>query len=389
MSNAAGSRASLSYIAEVTHGTTPATPAMKALRCTSRDINLTKNTMKSAEVRTDRNAVRTRQGFNQITGTIGAELSLTAYDDFLAALLGGAWTAGTAVSGISLQATVTTNVYTRASGDFGADGYKIGDIIIVAGFTNAANNGLKRIVTVGTTTITVNEALATETVASGGSINLQGKRLDVGTTFTTFTIERLFADISQYQVLRGVMIKTAALKITPDQIVGLTMTMLGMTAGAFSGTSLGTSPGSSVAAPTNDPMSAFEGAIFEGAATIAVVTDVDLTIDTGRALSMVVGSKTSPDVFDGSLTVTGTMTALFTDATLYNKFINETASSLWIRLNDLNGTDFISIVIPGLTYTAGGINPPQEGPILIQMPFTAGYNATAGTTIRIQRSNAS
>jgi hypothetical protein len=54
MSIASGARSRLAYIAEVTPGTTPGTPALKVLRATQRDINLQKNILTSNEVRSDR-----------------------------------------------------------------------------------------------------------------------------------------------------------------------------------------------------------------------------------------------------------------------------------------------------------------------------------------------
>ncbi|MCK5016806.1 MAG: hypothetical protein KAS32_07000 [Candidatus Peribacteraceae bacterium] len=52
--------------------------------------------------------------------------------------------------------------YTRTSGSFTTDGYEVGDMIFASGFTNAANNGLKTILTVAALTLTVNETLVAE-----------------------------------------------------------------------------------------------------------------------------------------------------------------------------------------------------------------------------------
>lgn len=81
------------------------------------------------------------------------------------------------------------------------------------------------------------------------------------------------------------------------------------------------------------------------------------------------------------------MTVMLENAVLYNKFYNETETSIWLRLNDLNGTDFQNFVFPRVKYNAGDIDPPQQGPVIITVPFEAIYDATSGTSMSVQRSN--
>jgi hypothetical protein len=82
------------------------------------------------------------------------------------------------------------------------------------------------------------------------------------------------------------------------------------------------------------------------------------------------------------------MSAFFENPTLQNKFFNETESSLWLRLNDPNGTDWMSFVFHRVKYNGGSMNPGQEGPVTQEMPFEALENVSFGTALSIQRSNA-
>lgn len=384
MTIASGSRVRLSYVAESTHGTTPGSPSMKTLRTTGRNINLVKNMLESQEVRASRQLRDLRHGFQQGSGEIPFELSLSAYDDFLAAALGGSW-AAISTSGVNLSADGTANTFTRASGSFVSDGYRAGDIVVTAGFSNSENNGRFRLTGVSATVLTVEETTpVTESAGSGKTVDLVGKRLDIGTTLTTFSVERAFLDLAQYQVFTGLAVNEFYLTLQPEQIVGGRFNVLAMAVAALSGSSLG----SPSAAPTHDPFASFDGVMYEGGTQTAIATGLEMTLNNGRSLNPVIGAKTSPDVFEGTAKISGTLTAFFNSATLLNKFVNETASSLWFKLNDLNGTDFMNIVLGRVKYAGGEINPPQEGPAPISMPFRA-LEDDNGTSISIQRSNAS
>ena len=383
MPTASGSRVQLTYIPEVTHGTTPATPAMTVLRNTGRNINPTKQELVSAEVRSDRQTAVVRHGFKQIDGSIPFELALAAYDAMLEAALASAFAvAHTQVTDVSVD---TTSTFDRASGSFITDGYRIGDIIITAGFADSANNGQFRITAVSALVVTVDATLVTEVTDPAQTMDLVGERMDVGTTLTTFTMERQFIDITQYQVFTGVAVNTMDFSIQPNAIATASMTLLGMSGGTMSGSSV---ENSQVAAATNSPMDAFAGELYEGLASVAVVTGIDFSINNQREVRGVVGQSTSPDVYEGICEITGTITIFLQDGTLYSKFLDETESSLWVRLDDPDtATSFLNFVFPRVKYSAGDIDPPGSGPVTISMPFRALYDATAGTSMTIQRSN--
>jgi hypothetical protein len=84
-------RHALYAVAEVTYGTTPATPALKAIRHVGCSLAIAKGSMVSEELRSDRQIVDFRHGTRQVGGEISGELSHNAYDDFLQAVLGGTW----------------------------------------------------------------------------------------------------------------------------------------------------------------------------------------------------------------------------------------------------------------------------------------------------------
>lgn len=85
-------RHGLAYVLEETHGVTPDNPAMKSLRHTSCNLNLTRDSFISEEKRPDRQVSDVRTGTDKIAGSIGLELSFGEFDSLLEACLAGTWT---------------------------------------------------------------------------------------------------------------------------------------------------------------------------------------------------------------------------------------------------------------------------------------------------------
>lgn len=85
------SRTRLSYIAEATYGTTPATPAFQNLRFTSEGLNANIENIVSNEIRADRNVTDLIQVGQNAGGPINFELSYGTFDAFLESVMFGAW----------------------------------------------------------------------------------------------------------------------------------------------------------------------------------------------------------------------------------------------------------------------------------------------------------
>lgn len=381
---ASGARVQLAYIPEVNHGETPTTPTLAALRATTRNVNLERELLESAEVRQSRQRSDVRHGFNQVVGTVGFEHSLIAYDDFIAYALASTWVAVT--TGTTTLDATAPSTFSRAAGSFVTDGFRPGDYITSAGFTNAANNGSFLIVTVAALTITVTAAtLVTEVGGGDESIVLTGKRCSMAQTLTTVSLERQFLDVLKYQLFKGVAVNQWQESVTPRAIVGGSFTLLGMSSDGFSVTSASASP--ATAAATHSPFAAFDGAIYSEATPIAVATALNFTLDNQRVLEGVIGSRFSPDVFEGIGQVNGDLSAFFLDTDFQDAFFNEEEVTIWLRLNDPNGTDFFSFVWPRVKYTGANIDPPQNGPVVQALPFTALEHQDYATSMWVQRSN--
>lgn len=381
-----GSRHSVSRIAEVTYGVTPANPALKTLRTTSTSLALSKETLESEELRSDRQTADVRHGAFQVGGDMGFELSYGSYDDLLEAAMCGTWSAEHDTGAASLASTVAG--VTRAAGDFTADGFQVGDVVTVTGFTDANNNGRFLVSAVVALTLTLTplqgQTRTVEAAAAGRrAISPEGVR--TGATRRSFTFERYFADIAgvnkPYHRFTGVEVNTLELQIAANA----------MTKGSFGfvgqGASTGQNPiaGATYVAPTStSPLDSFTGSLVEGGAVIAVITEMQLNVENGLEPRFVVGSKQSLRPSIGRSKVSGTITAYFEDSLLLDKFINETESSLDFALPDAAGNEY-RVFLPRIKYTGGQPDVSGEGPITLSMPFVALLHPGVGATMLIER----
>jgi len=209
------------------------------------------------------------------------------------------------------------------------------------------------------------------------------QRLKLGAAdIQTFTFERRFTDILRYQAVRGCAINRMQLNIPPEGIVGGSFDIVGMSFSDLTSVTLGVP----TPALAHDPFSSFEGELLFDGAVIGVVTGIQTTVNNNRSVLPVVGSKFSPDVFEGGAVVEGTITAfLEDDSPVYSAFFNEEEVAIRLRLDDINGTDFMGLAFHRVKINAGDMDPPQNGPVEINAPFRALYDATQGTTLTIER----
>lgn len=95
------SQTRLSYIAEVTEGVTPATPAFKNLRFTGESFKAGVQYTSSNEIRPDRNVPDLTQVGSNAGGGFNFELSYASFDDMLEALLCSTWATNVLVNGVT------------------------------------------------------------------------------------------------------------------------------------------------------------------------------------------------------------------------------------------------------------------------------------------------
>ncbi|NJB67497.1 hypothetical protein GGQ74_001137 [Desulfobaculum xiamenense] len=295
-----GSDHVVTYVPETVWGTTPATPTMMVLRHTGFGMKPDKSTFESKELGQGGQVKDLRHGPLRVAGDIPVELSYGSYDDFIAAVLRGAW---------------ATDV------------------------------------------------------------------LKVGATDRSFSLESIVQS-GEFELFPGVLVNSLNLDIKPEAIVTGTFGCIGQNM-ILSGASVAAS---TTPANANSAFDAFTGTLSEGGVSIATVTGVSLTIENGYETGFVVGASRATTKSRQKIKVSGSLDCYYKDASLLQKFLNETVSSLALSLEDVHGNT-LSIALPRIKYS-GASKDIGDGPIMEKLSFVALYDETAATTITFTRTPA-
>jgi len=210
--------------------------------------------------------------------------------------------------------------------------------------------------------------------------------LKSGTTRRSFTLERKFADLdtAEFHRYTGCEFNSLALSVAPNAMVSATFTVVGKDLSLATAEIASSTYSSDVG---NTPFDSFTGSITEGGSSIATVTSLEMTIENGLEPLFSVGSDTTNRPSIGKSRVTGTLTTYFDSKTLYEKFINETASEIVCTLTDVAGND-IQIDIPNVKYNSGQPDVSGEGAVTVAMEFVALYSSGDASQLVITRTAA-
>lgn len=302
MAFAQGASSGLSYIPEVTFGTTPSTPSMLQLPFNTHSLNLSKDSLESGEIREDRQIVVHRHGNRQAGGDITVELRASDFDDLLES----------------------------------------------AFFSSIDSSGVMK----------------------------------AGTTPKFLSIEDRATDIAQYRLFTGMAVSSMSVSIQSNAMVTATFSLVGKDM-TISGTSVDASP---TAASSNQPFDGFQGTIQEGGSPIAIITGLDFTLDNSMNPTFVLGSQTTPFLEYGRSRLTGTVTAYFENATLLNKFINETPSTIQIGLDDGVSGNAYTFLLPEIKYNGGDVPVQNEQSRVLTLPFIGLKDTSEATNIKLTKS---
>ena len=401
MAIATGVAKQLAYKAETTWGTVPAASGAQALRRVTSDLNLTKQTYQSAEIRTDYQVADFRHGVRSVAGTVRGELSPGTYEDFLAAALRKTFTAVTNITGLSLTIAASGDYYTvtRSSGSYLSDGIKVGQVVRLTAGSLAAGNLNKNLLVVGLTALAATvlvlngSTLTAEGPIASCTMSVPGKESYVptsGHTDSSFAIEHWFSDIAQSEVFSGCKVNSVGLALPPSGISTIEFGFMGKDV-TTAAAQYFTSPS---AASTSGVVAAVNGAVAVNGTRVALLTGLQINIAGGMTAEPVVGSNTFPDIFEGRVVVSGQFSAYFEDATLRDLFLNETEASIVAAFTTANtaAADFLSITLPRIKVGGASKDDGEKG-IVQTFPFQALLNTSGGsgtsshaTTIAIQDS---
>jgi len=207
--------------------------------------------------------------------------------------------------------------------------------------------------------------------------------LKVGTTPKFFSIEDYAADIDQSRVFTGMSVSTMGVSLAPNQMVTTTFGMVGKDM-TISGTEK-TQDAASGAAPFDSYSGDIGIGNVGGASSVAIVTGLDFTLTNSFAPTFVIGDDSAPSLEYGRAEVEGTLTAYFEDASLINRFLNETETEIEVSVDDPTGANAYTFLFPKVKINSADVGVDGPNSRIINMSFVALYDATEGTNLKITR----
>jgi len=373
---------------ETTWGTLAGSSGGQVMRRLTSDFNLSKDSYKSNEIRTDRQTVDMRHGMRKVDGTINQELAPGSASKMIAAILCKDFAVGATATSLSLTITTSGSTYvlTRATGSFITDSFKVGSVLrLSVGTLNAANIN-KNLMIVGVTAlaltvVTLNgSTMVNEGPVANVTASTPGKQTFIPQTAQTdrsFTVEQFFSNISQSEVYTGCKVASVALNLPSTGLATCNTTLQGKDL-ALTGTSqYFTAP---TAQTTTGALSAVNGVLWVNGEQAAVLTGLTINIAKTLTPAGVIGSNVSADVFSGQLSVSGNAAVWFIDDIYRNIFVNETevAISFAITTGNTAAADFIAVSLPRCKFKTATTSDSADG-ISGSHDFDALLNVAGGT----------
>ncbi len=201
-----------------------------------------------------------------------------------------------------------------------------------------------------------------------------------GKVLNTITIEEWHSDTNVGFTSTGCFADKLSLKFPAKGWVTMDATINGFN--QVVGTSaIGTTYTPAV---TETPFVMVNATLLEGGSPIALLTDVNLTIDNGAQMVEVLGAANPVGATPGMSKITGTLTGYITNSTLINKFYNQTSTSISVQVSD--GTNTVIFLMSHVVYTGLKKSVSGQGPVLFQLPFVALYDSGTATNMTITQS---
>lgn len=257
--------------------------------------------------------------------------------------------------------------------------------IRVAGFSApyTANNGWFKIVSKTSLKLKVSHGvLATASV--GTDITMQmGAQIVNGTTLASWNLEREYKDLTNiFSLFTGMCVSEMGLDVPADGRITGNFTFLGAKEVSGSAT-VGT--GNTAATTTNIMTGANHvDDVFENK-TEAGILSFAMSINNNLRTRLQVGTLGAVSIGSGSILITGSLELYLPNATLFDKYLNQDATSLAIGVTDGAGNGYI-IEIPTMRITdgsrpAGGLNTDVVG----SFEWQAYMDPTESISIRVTR----
>lgn len=381
----------MSYGEEVAWGELPAVQ-FKQIRMTGEGFREQKTRARPEEIQP--------KGYveHAITQSVAAEGSLNfafsyrTYDDMLAGLLNGTWQTPLAINSAGNDIEASTSLSGGAHGFTSSTaskfaGVRPGQYIKTFGFTNAANNGIFRVVSASGTEIRVAGSPLQAETPSTGTQAIRGSTLRNGVDIHTFTFQKQLAS-ALFLLYSGAYVSEGNLSAQQGNFME----------GAFSflvkderKATTNQSTGAVQPAPTGRVIDTVEGVrnlMVNDAPIEAVTQGIDITVTKNNARAQYgIGNASAQGMARGTIEVSGTMSMYFLNFDMYDLYKAETDQIVSFAAIDNTGGGYV-ITLPAATLmnpqiVAGG--PDTDLLAEFELEGNPGTGAYDGVVIQIDR----
>lgn len=399
---ATSNRVALRCLTETTYGVVNTAAAANELKMTGESLAFAIQTDSSKVIRSDRQTTDLIQVGASASGGLNFEMTYKEYDILMQAQFMDAWTVygtggvGAAVSltidtpgGIITWGTVATPV--APTGVDALLSLAVGQFFRLSAGADAAHGAILRIASRTTTSITVSTATPIPGTGSrvAAASTISSSRLVNGSTVRSFTLEKGMLDLvpTQFFAYRGMNASKLSMSFASGAIVTGSFDFMGKD--SIRTTTTGFTGGSVIAPTTFDSVNAVSGVgtLLENGAAIpgTFIKSLKLDVDNKMRGQDAIGVLGFANILPGSIMVTGEMEIYLADGALYDKFVNNTSSSIVWTMRDGAGNGY-AINLPKIKYSdakvqAGGLD--QD--VMLSMPFTALMDTVTGKTIILDR----
>ncbi len=355
-------------------------------------FQLEKNAYASNDINPSQQMRDSRHGTRRATGNLAGELKAGSYELLMAAALRKDFAAGATTGAVAVIAVAGTGTnYTRSTGSFVTDGFKVGDIVAATGFTTTNNNNHKGIISALTALqmdiITLDGVVLTDE-AEGDTVTLAvvGQKSIIpatGHTDDSFTVEEWYPDETISRVSYGQQVNTMTVDAAPDSMVTLTYDFLGKDVDPTGSAQYFTTPAAVI---SEGSMSAPDGVIVVEGMAACRFTAFNLAIANNITQESGVGCDGIIAKSRGKAMVTGSITVLLDSDEYLEYFNDESEINVTVAFNAADG-EAIAFNLPRMKINSATTDD-GEKVILVSCNFEAleAFSAVAGvnqTTLAI------
>lgn len=368
----------------------PVTGATQLRLNDSPGMSLTKTLINSGEIRSDLLTTMARHGSRQASGSYNAELSVGSFDMLFEAVMRTTWVAANVITvdgtapNVSFTVDTTSQFTYVGTTTLLTKGLRAGDVVRFANMSNNANNAIniriKSISASGLVVTTFGTPLTGQAADSAATLTIM-KKVKNGATATkrTFYIDEYSQDIDLSEVYGGCRFISMKVTGSPDGMAMVTFGVLGA-----SGSPL-TSPNSPYYTTptqyTSVPLAFADASVTYNGTDIANATAFELNYVIAAATQPIIGSSTTPDVFDDSASLTGSISIVRQDLAALTALSAETelAINILLVVPMAEPKDCINFYIPRVKLSAATDSLGGNGSMVDALTWTAGVPASTAT----------